>query len=200
VPLSVNPFEEAGLRVQLDEFETLVMEAVARALPRRPLVDARGDLMADEACFLAEAGVALESFAPPELGVRSPLIQTAADYAALLATALSVPDLARRLGVDQSRVRQRIGRHSLVAIKDGAAWRLPLYQVDDAGQRLVPGLPSVAPRLADVHPVVAARWFTLPHPDLEAEDGQPISPRAWLLSGGDPAVIGALADELHERG
>src|SRR5215216_3532151 len=76
MPLSVAPFEQAGLHVQLDEFEALVMEAVARTLPRRPLVDARGDLTRDEACFLADAGVALESFAPPELGVRSPLLQT----------------------------------------------------------------------------------------------------------------------------
>ena len=199
MPLSVVPFAEAGLHVQLDEFEALVMEAVARALPRRPLVDARADLTADEACFLVDAGVSLGEFAPPDLGVRSPLVQTAADYAALLATALSVPELARRLSVDQSRVRQRIARHTVVAIKDGAAWRLPLFQVDDAGQQLVPGLTTVAPRLADVHPVAAARWFMLPHPDLEDQAGQPVSPRAWLLGGGDPAEVAALADELHDR-
>jgi hypothetical protein len=176
------------------------MEAVTRTLPRRPLVDARADLTADEAAFLTDAGVSLEDFAPPELGARSPLVQTAADYAALLATALSVPELARRLGVDQSRVRQRIARHTLIAIKDGAAWRLPLFQLDDTGQQLVPGLATVAPRLANVHPVAVARWFTLPHPDLIDDDDNPVSPRAWLLGGGDPAEVAALADELHERG
>jgi excisionase family DNA binding protein len=200
MPLSVTPFEQAGLHVQLDEFELLVMEAVARALPRRPLVDARADLTADEAAFLSDAGVSLEDFAPPELGARSPLVQTAADYAALLATALSVPELARRLGVDQSRVRQRIARHTLIAVKDGAAWRLPLFQLDDMGQQLVPGLATVAPRLAGVHPVAVARWFTLPHPDLADDEDRPISPRTWLLGGGDPTEVAALADELHERG
>ena len=200
MPLSVAPFEKAGLHVQLDEFESLVMEAVRRALPRRPLVDARTDLTADEAAFLADAGVSLEDFAPPDLGARSPLVQTAADYAALLATALSVPELARRLGVDQSRVRQRIARHTLIAVKDGAAWRLPLFQLDDTGQQLVPGLAAVAPRLAEAHPVAVARWFTLPHPDLVDDEGHPISPRAWLLGGGDPTEVAALADELHERG
>jgi hypothetical protein len=200
MPLSVAPFEQAGLHVQLDEFESLVMEAVARALPRRPLVDARADLTPDEAAFLSDAGVSLEAFAPPELGGRSPLVQTAADYAALLATALTVPELARRLDVDQSRIRQRIARHTLIAVKDGAAWRLPLFQLDDPGQQLVPGLAVLAPHLAKVHPVAVARWFTLPHPDLVDEEGQPISPRAWLLGGGDPAEVAALADELHERG
>jgi len=200
MPLSVAPFEEAGLNVQLDEFEALVMDAVARTLPRRPLVDARADLTADEAAFLTDAGVSLEDFAPPQLGARSPLVETAAEYAALLATALTVPELARRLGVDQSRVRQRIARHTLVGVKPGAAWRLPLFQLDGTGQHLVPGLASVAPRLAGVHPVVVARWFTLPHPDLDDENGRPVSPRDWLLGGGDPAEIGALADELHDRG
>lgn len=200
MPLSVAPFEQAGLRVQLDEFETLVMEAVARTLPRRPIVDARADLTADEVAFLTDVGVALDEFAPPDLGTASPLIQTAADYAALLGTALSVPALARRLGVDQSRVRQRIARHSLVAIKDGAAWRLPLFQLDDAGQHLVPGLTAVAPWLAGVHPVAAWRWFTLPHADLADDDGTPVSPRAWLLGGADPREVAALADELRDRG
>jgi hypothetical protein len=199
MPLSVAPFEKAGLHVRLDEFESLVMDAVRQALPRRPLVDARADLTSDEAAFLSEAGVSIEDFAPPELGARSPLVQTAADYAALLATALSVPQLARRLGVDQSRVRQRIAQHTLIAVKDGAAWRLPLFQLDDTGQRLVPGLAAVAPRLARVHPVAGARWFTLPHPDLVDDDGHPLSPRAWLLGGGDPKEVAALADELHER-
>ena len=97
-------------------------------------------------------------------------------------------------------VRQRIARHTLIAVKDGAAWRLPLFQLDDTGQQLVPGLATVAPRLANVHPVAVARWFTLPHPDLVDEDGQSISPRAWLLGGGDPAEVATLADELHERG
>lgn len=127
-------------------------------------------------------------------------MRTAADYAALLATSLTVPELARRLGVDESRVRQRIARHQLFAIKGGATWRVPLFQLDDSGQRLVPGLRTVAPHLAGVHPVVASRWFTLPHGDLADEANRPLSPRAWLLGGGDPARVAALAEELRDRG
>jgi len=136
----------------------------------------------------------------PRVGARSPLVQTAADYAALLATALSVPEMARRLGVDPSRVRQRIAGHTLVAVKDGATWRLPLFQMDETGQQLVPGLAAVAPHLVEVHPVVAARWLMLPHPDLVDDDGRPVAPRLWLLGGGDSAQVAILADELHDRG
>jgi hypothetical protein len=199
MPLSITPFEKAGLNVQLSDFESLVTEAVARVLPRRPLVDARADLTTNEVQFLADAGVPLDDFAPPDLGSDSPLVQTAADYAALLATALTVPQLAMRLRVDQSRVRQRIARHSLIAVKDGATWCLPLYQLDDAGHRLVPGLASVAPRLVQVHPVAAARRFVLPNSDLVDDAGCALSPRTWLLSGGDPEEVAALADEFHER-
>ena len=81
-----------------------------------------------------------------------------------------------------------------------SSFTLPLFQLDDTGQQLVPGLATVAPRLANVHPVAVARWFTLPHPDLVDDDGNPVSPRAWLLGGGDPVEVAALADELHERG
>jgi hypothetical protein len=48
--------------------------------------------------------------------------------------------------------------------------------------------------------VAAARWFVLPHSDLVDDAGCAISPRAWLLSGGDPQEVAALADEFHERG
>ena len=200
MPLSTEPFEQAGLRITLDEFEDLVMEAVRRTLSPRPIPDGRASLTPGEVAFLQEAGMRVDDFAPLELGAHSPLVLTPADYAAVLATALTVPELARRLGVDQSWIRRRIARHMLVAVKHGAAWCLPLFQLDDLGQHLVPSLDVVAPRLAHVDPLAVARWFTLPHADLVDYEGRPISPRAWLLGGGDPQEVAALADELNERG
>ena len=98
--LDTAAFQRAGLRIQPADFERLVMEAVESALPPRPPSDARDELTEDEQRFLEESGVDLAEFAPRDRGVASPLAQTAADYAALLATALTVPDLASRLGVD----------------------------------------------------------------------------------------------------
>jgi hypothetical protein len=200
MPPSTEAFQQAGLRIALEEFERLVMEAVRRTIPPRPIPDGRAGLTSGEVAVLEQTGVGSRDLAPPGLGARSPLVLTAADYAAVLATALPVPELARRLGVDQRWVRRRVARHALIAVRDGAAWRLPLFQLDDLGQQLVPGLEMVAPRLAHVHPVAAARWFTLPHADLVGDEGRPISPRAWLLGGGEPEAVAALADELHERG
>ena len=195
--LDTAAFQRAGLSIESADFERLVMEAVERALPPRPPSDARNELTEDEQRFLEESGVDLAEFAPRDRGASSPLALTAADYAALLATALTVSDLASRLGVDESRVRQRLARHTLYGIKDGKSWRIPLFQLHDAGQALVPGLHRVAPHWLGVHPVEVARWFTLPHVDLEGMDEQPISPRDWLLTGGDSGVVATLAEELH---
>ena len=195
--LDTAPFRRAGLSVEPADFERLVAEAVERVLPRRAPVDARHELTEDEQRFLEESGVDLAEFAPRDRGVYSQLAQTDADYAALLATALTVPDLASRLGVDTSRIRQRLARHTLYGVKDGVSWRIPLFQLDEAGQALVPGLHRVAPHWVGVHPVEVARWFTLPHVDLENADEQSMSPRDWLLTGGDPGVVATLAEELH---
>ena len=195
--LDTAPFHRAGLSVDPADFERLVAEAVERVVPVRPPVDAREELSEDELGFLAAAGVDLAEFAPRDRGIASPLVLTAAEFAALLATALTVPELAARLNVDASRIRQRLARHSLYGIKDGQAWRIPRFQLDDAGLALVPGLHRVAPSWVGVHPVEVARWFTLPHVDLEDAEEEPVSPRDWLLSGGDASVVAALAEELH---
>ena len=157
----------------------------------------RARLVEDELCFLDESGVDLAEFTPRDRGAASPLALTAADYAAVLATALTIPELASRLGVDESRVRQWLTRHMLYGIKGGKTWCIPLFQLDDAGRALVPGLHSVASRWLGVHPVEVARWFILPHVDLEDASERSISPRDWLLTGGDPGVVASLAEELH---
>ncbi len=197
MPLDAARFQRAGITIDASDFERLVAEAIDRVLPGRPPVDARSELADEELRFLTAAGVNLADFAPRDRGPASPLALTAAEYAALLATALTVPDLASRLGVDVSRVRQRLARHTLFGIKDGASWRIPLFQLDDAGHSLVPSLHRVAPHWASVHPVEVARWFTLPHVDLEDTDDRPVSPREWLLGGGDPGVVADLAEEMH---
>jgi hypothetical protein len=198
VHLDLAPFRRAGLGISLDEFEQLVMDAIAQVLPERPALDGRQDMTAAEASFLSDAGVDLSEFAPRERGAQSPLARTAAEYAAILAASLSVPELATRLGVDESSVRQRLVAHRLYGIKVGKGWRVPLFELDDAGQALVPGLPLVAPHWAEAHPVEVAQWFTQPHVDLEGPDDESLSPRAFLLAGGNPRTLAALAEEFSD--
>jgi excisionase family DNA binding protein len=194
--LDIAPFRRAGLRLSLAHFEQLVMEAVHQVLPEAPAPDSRTELSEAEVAFLQQAGVDLANFAPRDLGPDSPLARTAAEYAAILAASLTVPELASRLGVDQSSVRQRLAAHRLYGIKLGKGWRIPLFELDDSGKALVPGLHLIAPHWEGAHPVEVAEWFTQPHVDLRGANDEPISPRAWLLAGGNPRTVAALATEF----
>jgi len=198
--VDVTPFRRAGLAIDGDEFIRRVMAAAIRMLPSRPIQDTRADLSEEEAAFLRDAGVDLSVFSPTEQGAESPLARTAEEYAALVATSLSIAELASRLGIHPSRLRHRLAEHTVFGIKDGATWRLPLFQLDDSGQHLVPGLDQVAPTWSGVHPIAVRRWFLEASSDLRDPSGHPTSPRDWLLSGGDPQTVVELAAELHADG
>lgn len=186
-------FERLGLRVAEREFDALVDEALAAFLHERVPGSPRSALGEREAAALEEAGLRLQRSAA---GADSPLVRTAAEYAALVASALTVLQAAERLGVEPSRVRQRLAAHTLYGVRQKATWRLPLFQFAERGT--VPNFEAVAPRLFGLHPVAVARWFTTPHEDLVVgEEERPVSPHAWLETGRDPRRVAALADELH---
>ena len=134
--------------------------------------------------------------APREAGL-DPLAGTASKYVALLASALTTREAAGVLEVGESRIRQRLSEGTLYGVKAGRENRLPAFQFE--GGREVPGIAQVLTRMdRSVHPVAVLNWFTLPNPDLylDKEEARPVSPRHWLLSGGDPEVPGRLVEEL----
>jgi hypothetical protein len=139
----------------------------------------------------AEAEVlALGGFEAGPANAISPTETTRMEHLRLLAESLSPEQAATRLGVNASRIRQRLGARTLYGVKDGRGWKLPLFQF--AGKRLVPGLEKVLPKLPrTLHPIAIARWLAAPSPDLDG-----ISPRAWLLEGRAPERVADLAAEL----
>ena len=191
--LSASDLDRAGIGLQPEEFERLVLEVVQQ-LPATAATDPRRELTPDDAAALSRGGFDLEPLAP---GTDDPLTRTAAEYSALVVTGLSVAQVARALGVDDSRVRQRLAKRTLYGIKLRDGWRLPAFQFDERRDgRLIPGLEQVIPALDPaLHPVAVYRWFTLPHPDLLVDDAA-VSPRDWLRSGGSPAEVAALAAAL----
>jgi hypothetical protein len=134
----------------------------------------------------------------PWVGVvaRDPLMKTIVDYMALIETSLSTAQAAAMLGVDVSRVRQRIRERSLYGAKYDGEWRLPRFQFER--NTVLPGLAEVLSALpADVNPLDVATWFLESNVDLEAgEDVPPMSPGAWLLRGGLPGSAARLARHL----
>lgn len=115
-----------------------------------------------------------------------------------MASALTAAQAAKRLGVNASRIRQRLAgpRRTLYGIKRDGEWRLSRFQFVRKG--LLPGIGDVVAALdPKLHPVVVWRWFTTPNPDLlrEGQD-EPLSPLDWLRAGGDPDEVSTLAEDL----
>jgi hypothetical protein len=125
--------------------------------------------------------------------------RTAADYAALVASSLSVPDAAARLGVDGSRVRHRIGAGELWALRGPGRRRLlPALQFTASGG-LVPGLPEVLRALPDdLHPLEVSGFLTARRSDLQLR-GRDQSPIEWLVRGGGVAEVVAAAEGVRDR-
>jgi hypothetical protein len=195
VTSSTAALERIGAHVDPTDFDRLVAEALEQVVPARPLLDPRRELSASEIAVLEQGGFELE---PLLLDDAHPLIRSAAMYAALIASSLSVAQAAARLHVAGSRVRQRLGDRSLYGIKMRSGWRLPLFQFTDHGT--VPGIDVVLPRLdPTLHPLSVVGWFTTPNPDLTyGDDEGPVSALTWLTAGCSPEPVTELASSVGE--
>ena len=157
------------------------------------LGDDGSTLTAPEEAALAKGGVERVS----EEGLRVVDAQIASAYQQLRTGSLTAEEAARRLGVNTSRIRQRLAGRSLYGIKDGNAWLLPAFQFCADG--LVPGVEVVVRRLPlDIGALAVARWFSNPNPDLSTrdDDERPLTPLEWLMGGHPPDTAAELAAAL----
>jgi hypothetical protein len=152
-------------------------------------------LSAAEEAVLRAGG--LEPEAP--LSGGDPVAQGQEDYERLLDTALSTEEAARFLGVNESRIRQRLNASppTLYGVRARRGWKLPRFQftADD----VVPGFEQVLAKVPrDLHPLEFESWFLMPNPDLPfREDAErALSPKEWLCLGYPPGEVAALADDL----
>ncbi len=179
-----------GVGIRPDQLEVAVVDALAR---RQPIMrgSSADELGASELGVLRSGG-----FEPEPQADDDPLARTVAEHAALIKTSLSVVEVARRLGVDASRVRQRLGERSLYGIRTGEGWIVPPFQLE--GSRALPGLADVLRALdPELHPLEVERFFTEPDASLtQPRTERALSPREWLLAGFPSAPVARLADEL----
>ena len=195
---TVAYLQSPGIRVAPSTLDEMVREAVTRL--RRTLYrpDPRPDLTEAEVAALLRGGFVLE---PTDLGPEDPLVQTAAEFAALLKESLPTAAAAERLGVDPSRIRQRLTSDppSLYGIRLDSGWVVPEFQLD--GDKPIPGIAEVVASLdPELHPVSVFRWFTQPNTDLvlerEGEEPRRLSPRDWLRLGLPVTSVIELAAHL----
>ncbi len=187
----------------LDLRPKLLYEMLEEAIEQLPSIsflrDPRRELTPAEAQELDEAGFDLGS---RDLGKQNPLAQSVTLYAGMLSKSLSVKEAADRLGVNQSRIRQRLTKErTLFGIKIRKEWRIPAFQFE--ANRLIPGCEQVFASLSPtLNPVAVLSWFTTPNSDLQPDShnpsnpDRPLSPREWLLAGHDPHIVSALAKDL----
>lgn len=182
-----------GVSVSAELLDDMVQHAVER-LGSALRDDPEYELPENEALVLREGGFDLAARA---MGPADPAARGVAEYAALLQTALSTREAAERLGVQPSRIRQRLGEGTLYGIRIDSEWCLPLFQFTDDG--LLPGIGEVIARIdrERMHPVALYRWFISPNPDLYAEDLEvELSPRQWLASGRPAEPVARTAAHL----
>jgi excisionase family DNA binding protein len=177
-----------------EEARRLVFHVISEMPTGRWATDPGKEFSEEEIVVLEEGGLDLS---PQEEAGPDPLARTAAKYVALLASALTTKEAAEVLEVGESRIRQRLREGTLYGVKAGRENRLPVFQFE--GGKEVPGIAKVLKHVdRSLHPVAVLNWFILPNPDLflDEEEANPVSPRYWLLSGGDPEVLVRLAEEL----
>jgi hypothetical protein len=186
-----TPAKLAEIARRLAEIELIAAEIAQPAggatAPPPPLTEA-------EERLLREAGLDPR---PLALGEAHPVHRATAEYARLLHDSYTAEDAADLLGVNASRIRQRLtgAPRTLYGIKAGRGWRIPKFQFH--GRRLVPGIERAMERLApDLHPVAVYRWFTSPNSDLTRDGDTPMSPLDWLRVGNPPDSVAELAAGL----
>jgi hypothetical protein len=178
----------------------LYAEARRRLLLNEPLLERAGALGAGalsgaEVAALESVGLTTQPFvAEPDLRgghPGDPLLQSVADYMALLETSYTTSEASKYLKVDASRVRQRLREGTLFGVEYDGERRLPRFQFER--RQVLPGLREVMAALpAGRNPLDVAQWFLAPNPDLEAGE-ENLSPREWLLRGKPVDTVAALS-------
>lgn len=180
---------KAGLRIAPAEFLTLVEDAARRLVPPNP--EPAHFFTATQREALGEVGLDLSPYQDDEPDYRA---HSVAAKAVLAESALTVSGAATLLRIDPSRVRHRLGARRLAGWKDQNGWRLPAWQFTEDG--VLPSLEVVLAAVPEGEPaLVVAAFMTTKQDDLVIA-GEAVTPRQWLLAGGDPGPVVALARTL----
>jgi hypothetical protein len=184
--LSGPTFDLKELRLLLVGAEAAIEGLALKPTPRSP------PLTQVEAALLDKAGL-VEGGAWPGAFEKSLI-----EFGLLVNQSFTLEKAAKILGVNPSRLRQRLAEHTLYGIKEERSWRIPTFQFDAKRKKLVRGIEKVVPHIRlDAHPLAVARWFSMPHQDLVVGDDElPVTPVQWLTGGGAVEIVADLASEI----
>ncbi|GAA0992492.1 hypothetical protein [Subtercola frigoramans] len=105
-------------------------------------------------------------------------------------------EVSSRLRLKPSTVRHyRLENRLYSYLADGKS-RFPSWQFSSDGSSVLPGLPEVLAALdSALHPRTVMGFFSTPQSELVI-DHVSVTPRDWLLGGGDPREVAVLASEV----
>jgi hypothetical protein len=179
----------AGIRVSAADFLALIEDAARKLSPQNP--DPSPYFSPRQRTALTGAGLDLSPRTGEDADARA---RTVAAQTVLAESAMTAGEAAKTLGIDPSRVRHKLAAGRLSGWKAETGWRLPAWQFTGGG--VLPGLAAVLAAVpGDQPPLVLAAFMTTPQDDLVL-DGRPATPRQWLLAGGPPDPVAALASTL----
>lgn len=128
------------------------------------------------------------------------IAKAAADNAAarvlMDSSALTAAEVADRMRLSASTIRHNKAARKLYSYLVNGRLLFPSWQFMDAGNKAIPFLEDVLKALpANLHPQSVSGFFLTPQPDLVL-NGEAVSAKAWLESGGDVAPVIELAQSL----
>ena len=183
--------ERIDLMLEKIEGERAFREAYERVwgqfLEKRPAEE----LTETESRKLMEGGFPIKT----RINFR-PIEERAAEYITLVNSCLSAREAGKRLGVNASRIRQRLisSPRTLYGIRRGGEWRLPAFQFEKTG--LVPHIDKIIARLdPKLDPVAVERWLRAPNSEL-IQGEEKVSPVDWLRQGLSWEAVADLAEDL----
>jgi hypothetical protein len=184
-------FQLHGLKADTPASLNKALAQAIRSMRRSVYSDSARELTAAELEVLKASGADPHE----QADLPDPMGAYAAEFAAILETSLSTSAAAKRIGVHSVRIRQLIGDGSLYAVQIDGRWRIPEFQF--GRKKLVPNIGEVNRVISrELDAVSVLRWYTTPDPELEASDGQVLSPLAWLKRGLSADQLVRIASEL----
>jgi len=181
-------YERRGKHVTpsaLIEEIVLALQEIVRAEQR---TETRNDLTDEERAILQQGGFDVEAHDD----AIDPYRRTHIKFATLIADSFTTVEAAAVLGVTASRIRQMLGARALFGIKWKNGWRIPRFQFD--GDHLISQVDRVFPRLDPALDAIGVfNWFTYPNDDLRDSAYREMSPRDWLIAGGNYAPVAEQA-------
>lgn len=145
---------------------------------------------------------ALERMGVSETDLRTPtslvpLLRGRLHEQALESESFTAQEVADRLGVTTTRVRQRAAEGSLIARRLSDGWRFPTFQFTEDGE--LPGWSTVARAVVPGTPLTLAHDALTRPTSLLVIGGHGVSVAEWLLAGGDLEQAATAFDTLLNR-